>query len=162
MQHCLNCQKETTNPKFCSQSCSISYSNRHRPKKPYYCSKCNQLLGYGYSQFHRRKYCEKCTPNYVDWMAVTYKEMISRYDYQVNARIRELARKIYQKTNKPKCCANCGYNKHYEVCHIKGISDHDLDTTIGEINDIHNLIALCPNCHWEMDNGLLECKEEWK
>ena len=52
--------------------------------------------------------------------------------------------------------------QHYEVCHIKGISDHGLDTTIGEINDIHNLIALCPNCHWEMDNGLLECKEEWK
>ena len=29
-------------------------------------------------------------------------------------------------------------------------------TTIEEINNINNLIGLCPNHHWEYDNGLLE------
>lgn len=30
MTTCLCCGKETTNPKFCSKSCSASYTNRHR------------------------------------------------------------------------------------------------------------------------------------
>jgi len=28
--NCLNCNKETTNPKFCSKSCSASYNNKRR------------------------------------------------------------------------------------------------------------------------------------
>ena len=31
----------------------------------------------------------------------------------------------------------------------------DKDTTLNEINDINNLMALCRNCHWEFDNGLI-------
>lgn len=49
-------------------------------------------------------------------------------------------------------CSKCGYDKHYEVCHIKGIKDFPLTATIGEVNHPSNLIPLCPNCHWEMDN----------
>lgn len=47
---------------------------------------------------------------------------------------------------------NCGYNKHYEVCHVKDIKDFDRDSTVYEINHADNLIHLCPNCHWEFDN----------
>ena len=48
------------------------------------------------------------------------------------------------------------YNKHIEIAHKKAVSDFDDSATIAEINDINNLIALCPNCHWEFDNGLLK------
>ena len=34
--------------------------------------------------------------------------------------------------------------------------DFDDNNTIAEINDISNLIGLCPNHHWEYDNGLLD------
>ncbi len=55
-----------------------------------------------------------------------------------------------------KCCRECGYDKHFEVCHIKAISDFDPQTLITEVNKPENLVPLCPNCHWEFDNGLLE------
>ena len=35
----------------------------------------------------------------------------------------------------------------------KAVADFDDGTLVSEIN---NLIALCPNHHWEYDNGLLE------
>lgn len=52
----------------------------------------------------------------------------------------------------------CGYDKHVEVCHIKAIRDFDLKTKIKDINSKENLVLLCPNCHWEFDNGLLTLK----
>lgn len=30
---CLNCQVATSNPKFCSNSCSASYNNKAKPKR---------------------------------------------------------------------------------------------------------------------------------
>ena len=66
--------------------------------------------------------------------------------------IRRNARMIYDKSNKPKYCIVCGYDKYYEVAHIKSVSSFDDDSLISEINSIDNLIALCPNHHWEYDN----------
>jgi hypothetical protein len=68
--------------------------------------------------------------------------------------VRGHARKIYQISNKPRCCKNCGYNKHIEICHIKDISSFTLDTLISKINHPDNLIAMCPNCHFEFDHIL--------
>ncbi len=70
--------------------------------------------------------------------------------------IRRHAVKTFDLSTKPKCCYVCGYSKHYEVCHIKSVSSFSDETKIEEINSIDNLLALCPNCHWEFDNGLLE------
>lgn len=66
------------------------------------------------------------------------------------------ARRVFLKSERPHYCMVCGYDKHYEVCHIKGVAEFDNTVTIEEINNIDNLIALCRNCHWEYDNGLLE------
>jgi hypothetical protein len=51
-----------------------------------------------------------------------------------------------------KGCVKCGYNKHVEVCHIKPISSFDISTMLSVVNDVSNLIVLCPNCHWEFDH----------
>ena len=53
-------------------------------------------------------------------------------------------------------CSNCGYDKHVEIAHIKAVSDFSEEILVTIINDPSNLIALCPNCHWEFDNGLLK------
>lgn len=37
-----------------------------------------------------------------------------------------------------------------------GVSVFDENTPIFEINSITNLIVLCPNHHWEYDNGILK------
>lgn len=88
----------------------------------------------------------------------TKKELFDRYKQWQTARsiIRKDAKCIYDNSEKPKQCVVCGYNKHYEVAHIKAVSDFTDDALISEINDIDNLIALCPNHHWEFDNDNLD------
>lgn len=85
---------------------------------------------------------------------LTKKELFDRYDnWQVSrSYIQKYARIIYKNSNKPKKCICCNYDKHYEVAHIKAVSDFDDNALISEINNENNLIALCPNHHWEYDN----------
>ena len=83
--------------------------------------------------------------------------MRRRKNYQsFRSDIRSDACRVYENSGKPKHCLICGYDKHYEVCHIKAVSDFSEDTPITVINHIDNLVALCPNHHWEFDNGLLD------
>src|SRR5574343_250224 len=53
---CLHCGKSTNNPKFCSSSCSASYTNKQQHKKQLskQCLKCNSLI------VSNRKYCKNC------------------------------------------------------------------------------------------------------
>lgn len=70
--------------------------------------------------------------------------------------IQKDARIVYNNSDKPKECAVCGYNKTYEVAHIKSVASFSDEILISEINDIENLVALCPNHHWEYDNDMLD------
>lgn len=70
--------------------------------------------------------------------------------------IQKNARKIFFDNTKKYECAICGYTNHVEVAHIKAVSEFDDGDTIEIINSIDNLIALCPNHHWEYDNGILK------
>jgi len=73
------------------------------------------------------------------------------------ARVREHAKRVLRwLNNRKRECVSCGYDKHIEICHIKSISSFDKNVTLNEINDPSNLVLLCPNCHWEFDNGLLD------
>lgn len=70
--------------------------------------------------------------------------------------IQKMAKKVYfSNHNNPKCHI-CGYDKHVEVAHLKSVSSFTDDIKIKEINSIDNLIGLCPNHHWEYDNGILK------
>jgi len=62
------------------------------------------------------------------------------------------------KRNKQQICGICGYSKHVECAHIIAISKTTGSTTVREINDDKNVILLCPNCHWEFDNGSLQIR----
>jgi len=80
-----------------------------------------------------------------------------RKNYQsYRTAIRKLAEKRYYENNKEHKCIVCGYDKHIEIAHIKAVSDFNNDATIDEIDDADNLIGLCPNHHWEYDNGILD------
>lgn len=166
---CLECGKEilcipgknlteVKSKKFCNNSCAAKYNNARKKKKAYFCKSCGAVIGYG-EKYDRRKFCDKCNPSNVDWSKVTLRDIRSPRTYQANSRVRKLAQQIYAKSNRPKQCINCGYFTHYEICHIKAISEFDLDTPISTINDINNLMALCPNCHWEFDNGFLTLED---
>lgn len=77
------------------------------------------------------------------------------HKYAKYAYVRYYSRKLAGTEGYTKCM-NCGYNKHVEICHIKPIASFPKETLLTEINHIDNLISLCPNCHWEFDNGILE------
>ena len=85
---------------------------------------------------------------------LTKRDLFERYELWQTARstIQKQARLVYQNSDKPKRCICCGYDKHYEVAHIRSVSDFNDDALIPEINNVNNLIALCPNHHWEYDN----------
>jgi hypothetical protein len=155
---CLQCGKMTLKPQFCSQSCSSTYSNLHHPKRyekrrqnkrRYHCKHCGIEIPKG------RTTCDEHNPSIVDWDARTIASITDRASYQIHGQIRFRARYVYYKSDRPKYCINCGYDTHIEVCHIRAIADFPPETPIGEINNLQNLAALCPNCHWELDNGVL-------
>lgn len=91
---------------------------------------------------------------------LTKKEIFDKYDNWQTARstIQKYAKINYENSNKPKKCIVCGYDKHYEVAHIKAVSDFDDNVLISDIDNIDNLIALCPNHHWEYDNTNFDIK----
>ena len=161
MNSCLNCSKDTNNPRFCSRSCSASYSNKQVPKRKRktLCSKTNcQSITKDYrSTLCLEHHEERIKSSYASKMNTTLEEYINKdsvkrlHKSSKFVHIRQLGR-YHNKHLLSLPCANCGYDKHVELCHIKPISSFALTATIGEINSPDNLIQLCPNCHWEFDN----------
>lgn len=89
----------------------------------------------------------------------SYKDLKNKYNgdwYRARMPIAKNARKSYDRSGKDKKCYLCGYDKHVEICHIKAVADFDENTLIKEINSPDNLVALCRNHHWELDNGLIK------
>ena len=76
--------------------------------------------------------------------------------------IRKIAESIYKNSERSCSCVICGYNKHIEIAHIKAVSEFDDNATISEINNINNLVSLCPNHHWEFDNNALNEEDKEK
>ncbi|MBS1722774.1 MAG: HNH endonuclease [Armatimonadetes bacterium] len=90
----------------------------------------------------------------LDWESRTLAD-VANNNWQRNATVRDHARRVYRASDKPKCCCYCGYSTHYEVAHVKDIASFPLDTTLGVVNHLDNLVALCRNHHWEFDHGLV-------
>lgn len=164
---CVNCQAETSNPKFCNKSCSAIWTNRHYPKrkkKIHWCIRCGEVT------LRRRKLCDQCNPPRIGQEGVTAKPIrCSSFtltkrenltnDTQRYRKIRYSAMGVAKRTGKLKECFKCGYTLHVETCHIKPIRDYSDEALISEINHPDNLIGLCPTHHWEFDNGHLTLGE---
>jgi 5-methylcytosine-specific restriction endonuclease McrA len=158
---CLNCSKETNNPKFCSKSCSASFNNKLYRKRNLEgsCKSCGESIS------SARTYCSaKCrvssgvggatiSPFSEVYISRTKGDIRGSRSYQKSSRIRDHARQVVK--DREQICQNCGYSKHVHTCHITPILSFSDSATIGEINSHTNLVILCPNCHWEFDNGQL-------
>lgn len=144
MNTCYHCNRETSNPKFCSRSCSASETNK-KPKR-----KANKkvCLECGVSVPNRRLKCDDCLkPKDISLEEAIYTKHHRSSAY---ALVRSRARTSLKE--EAQVCEACGYDKHVEVCHVKPIADFPLSTMLSEINNRDNLKLLCPNCHWEFDN----------
>lgn len=66
-------------------------------------------------------------------------------------KIRQQSRNKYKNSGLSLSCLCCGYSNHVQICHIKEIRDFDTSSKVSDINDLSNLVALCSNCHFELD-----------
>jgi hypothetical protein len=146
---------------FCSRSCAATYNNTHKPKRikqRYVCESCGATVSAKHAK--RCKICalgrstsEIVKNTTVGQLKELYKD---KNALAYAAKIRGYGKTIYDRSDKPKYCIVCGYDKHYEVCHIKSIASFENTATMMEVHFLDNMIALCPNHHWEFDRGLLK------
>lgn len=73
--------------------------------------------------------------------------------------VRSAARKVLQKAGIEKKCCICGFDIVIEVHHIKAVTDFPFSATLAEVNDLSNLLYLCPNHHVMVDKGLITTEE---
>lgn len=73
--------------------------------------------------------------------------------------IRKDAAKSFTSSGKSRDCIICGYSIHTDVAHLRPVSDFPKSAFLGEMNTADNLVALCPNHHWEFDHGVLDISE---
>lgn len=156
---CLTCDRQilhvagrlrdTTSKKFCNASCAAKTNNPKR-RKQNHCSGCNSVI----SKASER--CRTCSSRArpVELDSTTKSDLFGRRRNWQSARssIRENARKVYVRSDKPLECIVCGYSKHVEIAHRRPVSDFSGDALVSEINSIGNLMPLCPTHHWEFDN----------
>jgi hypothetical protein len=162
---CLNCNKkiplrieeapaETKKKKFCSHKCAAIFNNKKRGFKSgrRVCPMCKKLKSY------ESKYCQSCTL-IINWDKIKNKPIknffikgTSRAKYNA---IRKWARKLMDRSKIEKKCRLCSYSETVQVAHLKKISTYSEDTPIGIVNDLSNLIYLCPNEHILYDKGKL-------
>jgi predicted HNH restriction endonuclease len=65
--------------------------------------------------------------------------------------IRKESRKKYIENYANMDCVHCKHSGSTQVCHIKAISEFNKLSLVEDINDLSNLIGLCPNCHIDLD-----------
>lgn len=160
--NCQNCNTTTTNPKFCSRSCAAVYNNTTKPKRKRLgrrCTACGEIF-IRFTDIPTRR-CKTCTDDAAQItkkkLSMTLKEMHEelcvkgKHPSWKNAVVRIIGRQLHKELLQS-CCTKCGYSKHVELAHIKPITEFDESATLAEVHASSNVIALCRNCHWEMDN----------
>lgn len=166
MKKCLNpnCSNLTNNPKYCSRSCAANHTNVLFPKKKTKkkCIDCGQsVISYRYNRcdIHHNEYMiYKQNSFYQNKTLEEYQSKLSikgKDASWINSHVRIFCR-AWNMDMKKLPCANCGYNLHVELCHIKAITSFPKTATLGEINSKTNIIQLCRNCHWEFDNNFIK------
>lgn len=121
----------------------------------YKCSDCETLVS------HKEGRCKSCYQKLIEEtnQKLLIKDCLYSNDANKHNFIRQHASKVIKALEVERKCCNCGYSKFTEICHIRSIKSFPLDATLNDVNNINNLIILCPNCHAEFDK-LPESRKE--
>lgn len=151
---CKQCGAPTNNPKFCSSSCSASVNNKLFPKR----IPITKQLPYE-KRNDRIKNIDRKSIELSRNKNITIGEIKSRHKNSHISWVKGVIRSSVRTWNKDLIklpCAKCGYDKFVELAHIKALSSFPDTATLGEVHGSTNVIQLCPNCHWELDNTKAE------
>jgi hypothetical protein len=142
---CLNCGTETSNPKFCSRSCSASYNNRgtcRNGERPSDCLCCGKKV-----RLSTQKFCShRCQWEY------SYQQYIERWllgeetgyvgnGEQISQRVKRWL--LEKHGNK---CELCGWGEENPITKNIPLQVHHIDGNCLDCS-LKNLQLLCPNCH---------------
>ena len=151
--------------KYCNHRCYSAHQvgrkreRRQRLIKEKICKNCQAnflVKKRNPDRFEQKEFCDNCrhlsratVHNY------TKAELFSKSKNWQSARgsVRKNAVSVFKRTKQSLVCIICGYTNHVEIAHITSVSEFADKTLISKINDSSNLVALCPNHHWEFDNG---------
>jgi len=131
---CINCNKETSNPRFCNRSCAASHNNKFTKLK-----EKGNCLNCGLSLVRGRKYCSnKCQAERTK--ALITEQILRGEDVQ-----HQQLRRYLIDTHGSKCML-CGWAKENIVTNRVPIELDHIDGNSSN-NSLSNLRLLCPNCH---------------
>ena len=151
MNYCKNCHRPTSNPKFCSRSCSTEHKNRNS-KKTKKCKNCNRETSY-----LKRSFCSECLDEWKgELLNKTLEDCIRPNRSDPYELIKRHAKRYYEGNHIRSSCCRCGYDKHVEVLYVVHPKNMDKQTPIYRANCLENLFALCLNCKWEYEHNLIQ------
>ncbi len=151
--------------RFCNTSCAARHANRSRKRvsKIVLCKNCGVEIEITTrtksGNLSHKNLCVNCKREVGGVIFdKTLAELFSKRKNWQSARsgIRHNAASVYFGSGRPAVCAVCGYSNHIQVSHIVAVSEFPKTATVRQVNDLSNLIALCPNHHWEFDHGILD------
>lgn len=154
MKICLNCNKETTNPKFCNRSCAAIYNNKNcqntisaRRTKTKQCKNCSKLI------FSSRDFCSNLCVH-------AYNREINppntSYENIKNFRKRRNEELVKYKGS---VCYKCGYYKSLSALSFHHINPENKSFEISKnlhksLNvlkfEADKCILVCERCHREI------------
>lgn len=135
-----------------------------------YCGKSFLLqLSKSRNELSNRVICDECyivhqggpvkhnkTKNGLSEMTKGEVRKSSHTNADFRAKVLRHARTSYKKELDIIVCEFCGYSIYTEICHIQPVAFFENNVLIKEINNINNLVRLCPNHHKELDLELLD------
>lgn len=161
--------QRTRRKKFCDSKCAALHNNQKKGARAplvISCGRCSKPFTFSPSRGSKsRRYCDECkiaaalASKGLESLPQRTKESLknSSASYQSwRSAIQRHAGVIFGASGRPAACAVCGYSLHVQVAHLTAVAAFPPSATVAEINAIENLIALCPNHHWELDHGELK------
>lgn len=161
----VRCTKSAT--RFCSVHCSMKARWENRPMpEPRPCKYCGTPVEAGMSpsgkSWRSPLRCPDCakTEGFRGPKVFTRTKgqlFASRPTWQsARSSIRKHAERVVRHSGLALICRICGYDKYVEIAHRQSVSSFPDSALVSEINDLANLVLLCPNHHWEFDAGMLD------
>lgn len=155
MNLCLHCGEPTANAKYCCRAHAAIHTNKQAPKRrpTGKCVVCQTPIHANRTHCPAHKRISSRSEYYDLTVADLKARYAPRHPSYYRGHLNTLTRLL--NAHRPHVCQVCGYEKHVEYCHTKPLKLFGATATIREISGPESIFILCPNCHWEYDNGLL-------
>lgn len=154
MNKCQSCDKETTNPRFCSRSCSAILTGKEHPRRQRTkkCKFCSSLIT------SDKTFCSKeCYTN------GRSRRRVNRpigYERVKNFRTALKQQSVDYKGGK---CNICGYSRCIKALEFHHLDPSEKDFSLSVVSksfesikpELDKCVLLCANCHREVHAGLI-------